>query len=47
VGLHLSPLLLPKLQPGKIRTNWGAAIAAQTGLSGYPSGTVNRHVFSG
>jgi len=47
VGLQLSPLLLPKLQPDKIRTNWGAAIAAQTGLSGYPSGTVNRHVFSG
>lgn len=28
-------------------TQWGNAIANQTGLSGYPSGTVNRHVFSG
>ncbi|MBQ9473034.1 MAG: Omp28-related outer membrane protein [Bacteroidales bacterium] len=27
-------------------TNWGAAIAAQTGLTGYPAGTVNRHAFS-
>jgi hypothetical protein len=29
------------------RTEWGDAIAAQTGLEGYPSGTVNRHVFTG
>ena len=28
-------------------TEWGDALAAQTGLTGYPSGTVNRHVFSG
>lgn len=28
-------------------TQWGDALANQTGLTGYPSGTVNRHVFSG
>lgn len=28
-------------------TQWGNALAGQTGLDGYPSGTVNRHVFSG
>ena len=28
-------------------TSFGAAIAGQSGLSGYPAGTVNRHVFSG
>ncbi len=28
-------------------TQWGDAIANQTGLSGYPAGTVNRHLFSG
>ena len=28
-------------------TQWGDALAAQTGLTGYPSGTVNRHKFSG
>lgn len=28
-------------------TQWGDAIARQTGLTGYPAGTVNRHVFSG
>ena len=28
-------------------TQWGDAIANQTGLQGYPAGTVNRHLFSG
>ena len=28
-------------------TQFGTALANQTGLEGYPSGTVNRHVFSG
>lgn len=28
-------------------TQWGNALAAQTGLTGYPSGTINRHVFTG
>lgn len=28
-------------------TQWGNALAGQTGLTGYPSGTINRHVFSG
>ena len=28
-------------------TSFGNALANQTGLEGYPSGTVNRHVFSG
>ncbi|MDD2191246.1 MAG: Omp28-related outer membrane protein [Bacteroidales bacterium] len=29
------------------KTVWGDALANQTGLTGYPSGTVNRRVFSG
>src|SRR5690606_23631013 len=29
------------------RTPYGTAIAGQTGLTGYPSGTINRHVFPG
>ena len=29
------------------RTSFGDALAAQTGLTGYPAGTINRHVFSG
>lgn len=29
------------------RTSFGDALAAQTGLTGYPSGTINRHVFTG
>lgn len=28
-------------------TQFGSALANQTGLTGYPSGTINRHVFSG
>ena len=28
-------------------TQWGTALMNQTGLQGFPSGTVNRHVFSG
>ena len=28
-------------------TQWGNALAGQTGLTGYPSGTINRHIFSG
>lgn len=29
------------------KTQWGDALANQTGLTGYPSGTINRRVFSG
>lgn len=29
------------------KTDWGNALAGQTGLTGYPSGTINRRVFSG
>jgi hypothetical protein len=29
------------------KTEWGNALAGQTGLTGYPSGTINRRVFSG
>lgn len=29
------------------KTSFGDAIANQTGLTGYPAGTINRHVFSG
>ncbi len=32
---------------GAYTTQWGDAIAYQTGLSGYPAGTVNRHLFGG
>lgn len=29
------------------QTDFGSALEGQTGLTGYPSGTINRHVFSG
>ncbi len=31
----------------QFQTSFGSALANQVGLSGYPAGTVNRHVFSG
>jgi len=32
---------------GKYTTNYGSALASQSDLSGFPAGTVNRHLFSG
>ncbi len=29
------------------KTQWGDALAAQTGLTGYPTGTINRRIFTG
>jgi len=31
----------------QFQTSFGSALASQTGLSGYPAGTLNRHIFSG
>lgn len=31
----------------KYTTQWGDALANQAGVDGYPSGTVNRHIFNG
>ncbi|MCR5821518.1 MAG: hypothetical protein K6F85_01175, partial [Bacteroidales bacterium] len=41
INIHQGPYA------ARYKTQWGDAIANQTGLSGYPAGTVNRHVFSG
>ncbi|MBL6663070.1 MAG: Omp28-related outer membrane protein [Flavobacteriales bacterium] len=30
-----------------LNTDFGSALAGQSGISGYPTGTINRHVFSG
>jgi hypothetical protein len=43
VGAYASPIG----QDPDLRTDYGAAIAERTGLSGYPVGTVNRQVFAG
>lgn len=47
INIHTGGFSNPSGSDPDFRTDYGAAIAAQTGLTGYPSGTVNRHVFSG
>ncbi|MGV8112978.1 MAG: Omp28-related outer membrane protein [Lentimicrobium sp.] len=47
IALHQGSFASPSAGEPDYRTAFGDAIAGQTGLTGYPSGTVNRHVFSG
>ncbi|MBW6490799.1 MAG: Omp28-related outer membrane protein [Lentimicrobium sp.] len=47
IAIHQGSFAVPGAGEPDFRTIFGNAIAGQTGLTGYPSGTVNRHVFSG
>ena len=47
VNIHTGSYANPGAGEIDLRTDFGSAIADQTGLQGYPAGTVNRHVFSG
>ncbi len=47
IAIHQGSFAVPSAGEPDYRTSFGNAIAGQTGLTGYPSGTVNRHVFSG
>lgn len=47
INVHTGGFATPTGPGTDFRTPFGSALAAQTGLTGYPSGTVNRHVFSG
>lgn len=47
IAIHTGSFATPGAGELDFRTPFGGAIAGQTGLTGYPSGTVNRHVFSG
>lgn len=47
INIHQGGYATPSAGQPDFRTPFGNAIAAQTGLTGYPSGTVNRHVFPG
>lgn len=47
VNIHAGGFANPGNGQPDFRTSFGNAIANQSGLTGYPSGTVNRHVFSG
>ncbi len=49
VNIHEGPFAEPSGSEPDYRTQWGSAIAGQAGSSqiGWPSGSVNRHVFTG
>jgi len=47
INIHTGGYANPQGPGTDFNTNFGAALGAQTGLTGYPSGTVNRHIFSG
>lgn len=47
VNVHTGGYAVPGVNQPDFRTDYGAALASQSGLTGYPSGTINRHVFSG
>lgn len=47
IAIHQGSYATPSSGEPDYRTEFGDALAGQTNLSGYPSGTVNRHVFSG
>ncbi len=47
IAVHQGSFAVPGTGEPDYRTPWGDALANQTNLTGYPSGTVNRHVFIG
>ncbi|MFV0305980.1 MAG: Omp28-related outer membrane protein [Moheibacter sp.] len=47
INIHQGGYAVPSAGQPDFRTPFGNAIAGQTGLTGYPSGTVNRHNFPG
>ncbi len=47
INIHSGGFANPSGSQPDFRTQWGAAIDGQAGITGYPAGTVNRHVFPG
>ncbi len=47
VNIHVGGFATPSAGQPDFRTAFGTAIAGQSGLTGYPAGTVNRSVFAG
>ncbi len=47
IAIHTGTYANPQGNHPDFRTEWGAAIASQSGLLGYPAATVNRHLFPG
>ncbi|SRX74907.1 T9SS type A sorting domain-containing protein [Aequorivita antarctica] len=47
INIHVGSYAVPGNGEPDFRTPYGSAIVGQTGLTGYPAGTINRHVFPG
>jgi len=47
INIHTGGYAVPNGSDPDFRTPYGSAIAGQSGLLGYPAGTVNRHLFPG
>ncbi len=47
INIHQGGYATPGTGEPDFRTDFGDAIAGQSGLTGYPAGTVNRHIFPG
>jgi hypothetical protein len=47
IALHQGPFASPSTGEPDYRTSFGNALASQAGVNSWPSGTVNRHLFSG
>lgn len=47
INIHTGSFAVPSGGEPDFRTAFGTAIAGQSGLTGYPAGTVNRHLFPG
>lgn len=47
INVHAGGYAEPSVNELDFRTDFGSALASLAGVEGYPSGSVNRHVFSG
>ena len=47
INIHEGSFASPGANEPDYRTTWGPALDNQAGVTGYPAGTVNRHVFAG
>ena len=47
IAIHQGSYAAPSAGEPDYRTSFGNSLAGQTGLTGYPAGTINRHVWTG
>lgn len=47
IAIHQGSFAVPNPGEPDYRTPWGDALAQQASVTGYPNGTVNRHIFMG